>query len=79
MPVHIVVLCNRRIYKTDVVTSRGHICTPPQLEHVLRQIKTDANSKPPGIGLSSMTAADRVSWYHVRFYPNASCIVLNGV
>jgi len=66
-PSHLVVFCNRRIYKIDsVLDSKGRLFTPPQLKHVLSRIKEEAYSQEAGPGLSSLTTLDRSTWYKLR-------------
>ncbi|XP_067929647.1 peroxisomal carnitine O-octanoyltransferase-like [Watersipora subatra] len=65
-PTHIIVLCNKRIYKLDVVDSKGELYTPPLFHETLRLIKTDAERKGPGVGICSLTGGDRITWYQIR-------------
>ena len=60
-----VVLCNKRIYKLDVIKPNGDLHTPPQLERALLEIKQDSVAKGVGVGLSTLTSENRTTWYHV--------------
>ena len=63
-----VVLCNKRIYKLDVMKSDGDIHTPPQLERALLEIKQDCEAKGVGAGLSTLTSENRTTWYNVSIH-----------
>ena len=68
VPTHVVVLCNKRIYKLDVIKPNGDLHTPPQLERALLEIKQDSVAKGVGVGLSTLTSENRTTWYHVSIH-----------
>ena len=68
VPTHVVVLCNKRIYKLDVIKPNGDLHTPPQLERALLEIKQDSVAKGVGMGLSTLTSENRTTWYHVSIH-----------
>ena len=63
-----VVLCNKRIYKLDVIKPNGDLHTPPQLERALLEIKQDSVAQGAGVGLSTLTSENRTTWYHVSIH-----------
>ena len=74
-PSNMIVICNKRLYNTSVLSSSGGLKTPPELELTLSQIKADALNKGQGLGICSLTSEERSTFYFVSEYIRLSIMI----